>query len=209
MGVTGPNPKVFNPEAYTATLILKPDKKDGLDIYKISDVNKFYKYGTLLCPLCRNDIGEWEVKKMKELLDKKHSKKILELFHDYRNLVMNKMEVDIFDELKRINAEIEIAKKDFSNDRYYKHTCFAALRNCLYCYKISFYIELVEFDYTKIEFVFENCCIFDMRYLYDFWKDNLDIKFLLLEKRRKNKIDAEKAQKYFEEDNEFAVDCDS
>ena len=196
MGVTRPNPNVVT---CTTKLILKPDKKDGLDIYKISDGDKFYKYGKLLCPLCGNLIGEWEINKMKELLDKKHSTKILELFKDYRNLVRDISKEDIFDELNRINAEIEISKKNFSNDRYYKHTCFRALENGLLCYKISYFIELIEFDYSKIEFVFETNYIFDMRYLYDFWKDNFKIKYQLKTERKENKIKAEEAAKYFAE----------
>ena len=152
------------------TFIKSTEKKDGLDLYKTKEY--IYSEYQIRCPIIKDKLNDLERIQIENQINNA-DKNIRELFDKYNTTISDVYEIDIFGLLESLNNEIELGKKKLEQNRYFLHTC--KLQQQIYL-DISTYNN--DYDFNNL--------INDKRYIYDNWKNNLNVKNNLLEERRIN-----------------------
>ena len=141
-------------------------QKDGLYVYNHQNSRNllFYFTDIFYCPLCNQLFTPEEVKQLKE----KRIKFNRDPVFSYQCKVGSD-EVDIFDELENLYNEIQEQKNHWEN-LHYRYKCKFT--------NIEIYLKLYTRKYN------DKLYIPDIRYEYQNWKNNPDLKEELLEERR-------------------------
>ena len=173
------------------TFIKRDELKDGLELYKTKEY--IYSIQQIRCPIIKDKLSFEENTKLETQINYA-DKNLIELFDKYNNLINNIYQVDIFSELDMLNNKIESAIKKLEENRYFLHVC----KNQ------QIYLDISIFD---INYNF-NDKIIDKRYIFENWKNNLNVKNKLLEERginylkRKEQDEIEKRERELQYEKE-------
>lgn len=152
------------------------EKKNDLEIYKTLEEYTYPRN----CPICLEKLNDTIYNELHTKIINYGYNKYIEFKNEYDNLVNNRAIIDVFPQLESIYNKMEEFKNNYDENQYFKINCEKKNKEC--------YIKLSKYKKDDLDNLGNNNYLNqsrDKRYDYTTWKNDENLKNILLVERQK------------------------